>query len=294
MDIHQIRYFLEAAESQHITRSAEKLHVAQPALTRSIHRLEQELGVPLFIPNGRGIVLSEYGKYLQKKMAPLLREWDAVPDELQKMAQIEEHIIRVNVLAASTMITDAVIAYKKTHPELSFQLLQNTETNLYDISVHSYLSYTVPAQKAEREFILAEKIFLAVPIGHQAALQPTIRLAEAAEEPFINLMGSRPFRHICDHLCHQAGFIPNIVFESDNPSSVKNMIAAEMGVGFWPEYTWGKLDNDRVHLLEIVEPKSERNILIGCRQDLVHHPIVGPFFAFLKHYCLSQKELAKL
>ena len=77
MELTQIKYFLEVAESQHITKSAQKLHIAQPALSQSIHRLEKELRVPLFVPKGRNIVLTEYGKYLRQKLEPVMSELDA-------------------------------------------------------------------------------------------------------------------------------------------------------------------------------------------------------------------------
>ena len=66
MELNQIRYFLEVAESQHITKSAEKLHIAQPSLTQAIHRFEESVGVPRFVSIGRHIMLNEYGKSLQK------------------------------------------------------------------------------------------------------------------------------------------------------------------------------------------------------------------------------------
>ena len=62
MEITQIRYFLDAAQTQHITKSAQRLCIAQPALTKSIHNLENELGVPLFTHKGRNIVLTQYGE----------------------------------------------------------------------------------------------------------------------------------------------------------------------------------------------------------------------------------------
>lgn len=66
MELAQIRYFLEVARTKHMTNSARNLHITQPALTQAIHRLENDLGVPLFVPKGRNIMLTEYGKYLQK------------------------------------------------------------------------------------------------------------------------------------------------------------------------------------------------------------------------------------
>ena len=98
-------------------------------------------------------------------------------------------------------------------------------------------------------------------------------------------MGSRQFRWICDRLCRQSGFAPNIIFESDSPATVKNMIAARMGVGFWPEYTWGRLDSDQVRLLPITEPLCQRDLLFDYRPNKVDNTAVGDFFAFLQRFC---------
>ena len=67
MELTQLRYFAEAARLQHITRAAEQLHIAQPALTQALHRLEAELEVPLFVQRGRGVVLTPYGELLKER-----------------------------------------------------------------------------------------------------------------------------------------------------------------------------------------------------------------------------------
>ena len=72
MELLQLEYFYAVAKTQHVTHTAEQLHIAQPALTQSIHRLEKELGVPLFHRNGRNIALTEYGVYLRDALKPIL------------------------------------------------------------------------------------------------------------------------------------------------------------------------------------------------------------------------------
>ena len=73
MELTQLKYFYAVAENLHVTKTAEQLHIAQPALTQSIRRLENELGYPLFAAKGRNIILTEYGRYLKEQLAPLLR-----------------------------------------------------------------------------------------------------------------------------------------------------------------------------------------------------------------------------
>jgi len=70
MELLQLRYFLVAAQYQHMTKAAEHLQIAQPALSQAIHRLEAELGVPLFERKNRSIELNDEGKFLQKRLIP--------------------------------------------------------------------------------------------------------------------------------------------------------------------------------------------------------------------------------
>ena len=289
MELTQIRYFLEVAESQHITKSAQKLHIAQPALSQSIHRLEKELRVPLFVSKGRNIVLTEYGKYLKQKLEPVLTELDSIPGQLQTMAKLESDTVHINVLAASTLVTEAIIEYKKKRSEVNFQVLQSSADQLYDIGIRTKLFYQLD-KESDSTFVCTEKIYLAVPSSHKLAAGNGIRLAEAADEGFISLMGSRQLRLICDRYCQHAGFSAKIIFESDSPAAVRNMIAANMGIGFWPEFTWGKLDTDKVKLLEIEEPLCRRDIIIDYKLNKTDSSTVTDFFDFFTDFCRKKSK----
>ncbi len=288
MEITQIEYFLEVADSQHITQSAEKLHIAQPALSQAIKRLESELGVPLFEKKGRNIVLTEYGKYLQNQLLPVKERLDDIPSALQKMAKQNADTIHINVLAASTIITDAIIEYQSQHSGISFQLIQNEQAEITDIEITTKMFFKVSDENKSHQYTIPEKIYLAVP-NNAKYNKKSIALSEVADEQFISLMGSKQFRYICDRFCHKAEVSPHIVFESDSPAAVKNMIAANLGVGFWPEFTWGKVDNDNIKLLEISDPMCSRDIVFTCNPSKLANENIRHFFTFLKEYCESRK-----
>ncbi len=288
MEIMQIRYFLEAAKTKHMTNSAKNLHITQPALTQAIRRLEKDLGVPLFTARGRNVILTEYGKYLQRKLEPLMEQLDAIPEQLKMMIALEGETIHMNVLAASGLVMEAIIEYKKDHEEIHFQLQQNSESELYDIGVTTKLFYL--GQDEENRFACGEEIYLAVPENQRYRGKTSVRLAEVADEGFISLLGSREFRYICDRFCQHAGFTPRIIFESDNPSAVKNMIAANMGIGFWPEFTWGSIENERVRLLKIEEPVCQRDIIIHYNRNKPDSRNVVEFYEFLTGFFESRKR----
>ena len=286
MEISQIKYFLDVAETVHVTESAERLHIAQPALSRSIKKLEEELGVPLFVPKGRNIILTEYGQLLKAKLSPIVAELDSIPELLRTMAKLQSETIHLNVLAASSLITNAIIEYKTKYKDLNFQLLQNTQSEVFDIEITTEISH-VPA--SDEEYVCHEKIFLAVPKESRFAGRSAISPEEIENEGFISLMGSIQFRYICDRYCRKSGFRPKLIFESDNPAAVKNMIAANMGVGFWPEFTWGRIENDNIILLEIDGMQMSRDLVIRYLKNKTDNTNVTEFFEFLKEFCDERK-----
>jgi len=138
--------------------------------------------------------------------------------------------------------------------------------------------------KQDELTVFTEKIFLAVPNIDRFRDKKTITLKEVSDMDFISLLGSRQLRSICDKYCQNAGIKPNIIFESDSPAAVKNMIAANMGIGFWPEFSWGNLDTSKVILLEITDPVCSRDILINCKKNKQDNSKVQNFYRFLVQY----------
>ena len=278
MELLQLRYFLEVARSQHMTRSAEKLHIAQPSLSQSIKRLEWELGVALFAARGRNIVLTEQGRFLQEKLEPILERLDAMPEQLRALNDPEQTTIRLHVTAASRAVSEAIIAYRREHRKVNFQFLLSEDAHLFDLSVEGR---TADAAAPEGAFRIDERIFLAVPDApHYAGLRRAC-LSDFHDAGFISLITQKQFRQTCDRLCAQAGFNPRIAFESDSPETVRNMIAAHMGVGFWPAFTWGPLRGDGMKLLEIDGPDCRRSIVIQMKKNRVDSRIVEHFYRFL-------------
>lgn len=282
MELTQLRYFLEVAQSQHVTHSAEKLHIAQPALSRAIHRLEEELGVKLFVVRGRNIVLTECGRYFEKKVRPLIDTLNELPSDLRRMASIEHTTLRVNVTSASATITSAVIEYQKAHP-VQFQLVQSADGELCDINLFTKQSYQ--SEGREDEYVFSEPVLLAVPDSERFRGRETIALDEVREEGFVCLAGTKEFRSICDKFCAKEGFVPKVVFESDSPATVQNLVAAGCGVGFWPKYSWGSFGGGHsARLLEIDRPDCTRDLVLTCNRNKTDNSEVERFFAFLKGY----------
>nr|MBQ4319009.1 LysR family transcriptional regulator [Clostridia bacterium] len=98
MDLQKLRYFYTAARLEHITHAAEEIHIAQPSLTKALHLLEEELGVPLFKKNGRSIELTEFGIYLKQRLDSILPELDRLPYELAQLKERSDKTVKLNIL----------------------------------------------------------------------------------------------------------------------------------------------------------------------------------------------------
>ena len=262
MELNNLRYFYEAAKCGHITKAAENLHVAQPALTKSIKALEDELNIKLFYKAGRGVKLSEYGEFLKEKIEPIIDELDVLPVAIKNFTDLNENTVSINVLAASTITTDIIIKFKKIYPNVMFKMIRKENETNADIEILTNAKNYDSFVSVKKRALVEEKIHVAVPIESPLAKKEKIELIELKNSEFIALSGSRRFRPLCDAYCEYAGFKPRVSFESDSLIAVKNLIAAGVGVAFWPEFSWGKITHKNIKLLDIVKPDMKREIIL--------------------------------
>lgn len=289
MELLQLKYFLAVAESEHMTNTAKQLHIAQPALTQSIHRLEQELGVSLFERAGRGIRLSPAGAYVRDRAKPAMETLENVARDVQLFQQGEQGVVRVGVHAASGVAIDGIAAYSELNPHVSFEITQDERERHRDVIVTTITprgSSTV--ENAVEKTPFSERICIAVPAG--SALGDTASLADFANERFIALAGSRRFREVCDTFCARRAFTPHIAFESDNPLVVKKMIGLGLGVGFWPDHSWGDLDPKSCRLVHLQEPEFTRDVIVAKTSRCTPDSEAQRFYDFLLDYVTKRWE----
>ena len=137
--------------------------------------------------------------------------------------------------------------------------------------------------------MLEEDLYLAVPTHSPYGDKDSINLADTRNAGYICLAGSRPIRQICNSYFSEADFVPNVIFESDTTESVRNLIAAGLGIGFWPQYSWGPLGGEwgpmsphsPVKLLPIRDQVCRRQIILMCSPLGKDNPIVMDFYNFL-------------
>ncbi len=113
---------------------------------------------------------------------------------------------------------------------------------------------------------------------------------EVKNEDFISLSGAKHFRAICDKFCKKEHIHPNIVFESDSPIAVKNMISANIGIGFWPSFSWEQIDTKNVKLLKIANTNCTRDILVTYKNNKTDDQKTRKFYTFLIDFIEKEKK----
>ncbi len=278
MDLNKLYYFYVVSKYEHVTKASEELHVSQPAVTKTIKILEENLGVELFYKIKRNIKLTPYGKYLKSRLEGIFQMLEEVPTEIENMKNEMKNVIKLNVLSASTIVTEAIVAYKRINPNAVFQVIQNEEALDCDISVFTKTDEYKEAVEFKKFEEIVEEIYLAVPKGEDCL--KNVNLRDFSDYGFVNLAGSKQFRVMCDRFCAMAGLKQKIVFESDSIIAVKNLISAGAGIGFWPAFSWGETSRD-IKLLPISEPVCNRELMIGLHKNLSGSTVAEDFYEYL-------------
>ena len=279
-----LSYFQKTARLQHLSKAADKLHIAQPSLSRTIHALELELGVSLFDRNGRNIELNKYGEIVLKYADRILTSINGMRRELNETKQHEETTVTLSLYAASKIVPSLLTAFRQDHPNVRFQIIQQTEvspgTSNADLSLFSSI---MPITNKQSVTLLEEEIVLAMPESDPRASLHSVPLSSFADDDFISLQSGKSLRTIMDAYCQIAGFVPKINLECDSPSTVREFIRAGLGVSFVPRITWHGVADEKVALVPISSPQCRRYIGLSWNE----HSYLSPAAQALRDYLVN-------
>jgi LysR family transcriptional regulator, transcription activator of glutamate synthase operon len=234
VELLQLQYFRTVARLEHMTRAAEELHIAQPALSKTIARLEEAVGVPLFDRHGRQIKLNTYGKIFLEKTETALSALEEGKRQIADMAGLEQGSI---YLATPTVnrLTGPLGAFLSLHPGVKFHLTQATAEEMEELLEAGRIDFGFTALPLSRpglrdQAVMKEDVFIAVPPGHRLARRVRIDLSEVAGEPLIGYTKDHIYRVRDDELFRRAGMKPNYVCEVSDPAAKISLVKAGLGL----------------------------------------------------------------
>ncbi|WP_433015207.1 LysR family transcriptional regulator [Kribbella sp. CA-294648] len=236
MDLNTLRQFLVVARLEHLSRAADELHVAQPSLSRTIARLESELGTPLFDRAGR-LQLNDAGKLFRDYVERGLGELDA---GRRAVTEAGEAFGTVR-LASETLftLTGPLAAFRRAHPAVEIELHQLSAEEMgrrlraqeVDLCVASQPLRGVGLEAVQ---LFEEPVGVGMPAGHPLAERPSVTVEELADQPFITARKGHWLRLLLDRLFAGSGLTARIVCETDEAGAIAELISAGLGIGLVP------------------------------------------------------------
>lgn len=287
MDFDQLFYFQAVARHRSITNAAIELNLTQPALSRSILRLEEEIGVPLFERKSRGVVLNQYGKVFSSYANQTLSEMKETKQKIHDMVDPHHGTISLSFIQTlgSSFIADLISDFHQEFPNIQFQLSQNiTNKILKELQAAVIdIGFCAPMEANENLCslpVLIEELFLIVPITHRLAGRERVKLSEVAEEPFILFKPQTALHDLIKKLFDEAHFQPRKVFEGYEEGTVANLVGADLGIAIVPHVP--NLDEDKISIIHIESQKRFREIHMVWRKNGYISPSVNNLMAFVK------------
>jgi DNA-binding transcriptional LysR family regulator len=242
MEIRQLKAFVAIAEARTFTAAAQRIHYTQAALSMQIKQLEKEVGVPLFTRMPRRVVLTEAGERLMERAHHILREHDAALAEMAELAGAKHGRLRVG--SASGMVSadslpQVLKRLRKSHPHADVSVSSGTSDELVrkilagEIDT-AFISLPVQARNVETELLSRDQLVAIASPRHPLAGQRVVSAFALAGEKLI--LGERGgnTRRLIDEFFSEAGLKPTVAMELSRQQAIKNMVAADMGVGIVP------------------------------------------------------------
>ncbi|MCK0114150.1 LysR family transcriptional regulator [Ornithinimicrobium sp. F0845] len=300
-DVAGLRVMRAIASEGSFTAAARSLGYTQPAVSQMVRRLEQRTGTVLVERTGRSVRLTEAGEVLARHAVSVLAALDNAEAEVAAIAGLESGRVRLMAFPSSsaTLVPRALATVKAAHPgvTVNFSEAEPPESlaalrgGLCDLAV-AFTYDGTDAGRGEDDLeglevidILTDPVTVALPTDHALADQEVVSLTDLRDEPWI--AGCPRCRGHLLELCDQAGFHPDVSFETEDYVAVLGLVAAGLGVALVPRLILESVSHPGVRTLPL-EPRSIRTVQVVTTPDLRRVPAVE---ATVKALCASAREL---
>ncbi|MFW0792068.1 LysR family transcriptional regulator [Gordonia sp. CPCC 205333] len=234
-------WFVTLAETQNMSETARRLHIAQPTLSRMLTRLEREVGAPLFDRLGKRLALNTAGTIYLDHLRRAVAEITIARNQIADLTDANREPIRLaflhsfGVWLVPTLIRD----YRRQYGPIDFTLSQGPAEAIADQVRTGDADFAITSPRPRSDeiaftLILRQHLALAVPDSHALTVRDRVSLADAANESFIAMEPGFGMRRILDELCAAADIRPHITFESTELWTVAGLVAAGLGVAVMP------------------------------------------------------------
>ena len=300
MNLRHLRAFATIVDVGGVARAALRLHLSQPALSRQIHALEADLGVPLFDRVGRRVQLTSQGEDLLRRSRRLLAEADSLGERARELKSGETGILRV---AATPQVIENLLApflihYRRRHPGVEVHLVEDGGARLLGRLERGEVHLSISAAGATRfegQFLYPIHVVAALPPAHRLARRPLLEIAELEDEPLLLPQRGFASREWFDIACDMAHVRPRVLLESAAPHTLVALAATDYAIAILPSNArvprdsvrpiplvhrgasigrWAHIAWDRQRFLATYAEHFVTELVAHCRRGFPGHEII--------------------
>lgn len=275
MNLDQLRSFVEVADVANFTRAAERLHLAQPSLSRQISALEHDLGSPLFHRGRNGSRLTAAGEALLPLARRMLADAASVRQELAELAGLQRGRVRLGATPTLSvgLVAEALTAFRDRHPGVDLHLSEQGSRRLLDELAGGELDLalitTTRAASIDRvtvtPLLVEELVVISSAAAPAVTTGPAITLTEVAALPQIAFSTSYDLRGATDAAFRDAGLTPDIVVQGGEMDAVLRFAERGLGVAIVP--AMALIDRPQLRSVRLVGPRLTRTISLARPAD---------------------------
>ena len=289
MNLNQLHYFSKLAEVEHYTKAAEELNISQPSLSHAIRELEKELGTKLFEKQGRGVVLTKYGRLFREYADESLKILDTGIRKVRSLTGQTEGVVELAYIytLGSEFVPQLVSDFIRTHEELKVQfrftvgntseVIQGIKDERFDIG---FCSMTERESDISFTPVGTENLVVVVPKGHPLSDEEAVDLEQAAAYPQIFFTQNSGLRPVVDRMFEQIRVKPKIAYEIEEDGSMAGLVAQNFGIAVMPEIP--VLSQLPVDILPIRNQHEMRYVYMARAVDKYQPPVVQKFAEYVK------------
>lgn len=241
MNVRQLQYFLQIAELRSFTRAANVLHIAQPALSRQVRALEEELGTTLFHRFERGVTLTEAGLLLRERAATILRDLERLREDIAAHGDEPRGEVSLGMPPSMREMITVPLAgeLRARHPKVVMHLLEgismflNEQVRLGKIDC-AVVSDLEPLAQVESEPLLSEQLYLLAPPGAGLRTDQPITLEAVSEQTLILTSRPNSLRLIVENALAAAQLPMRIAIDGNSTAAMVDLVAQGIGCSVLP------------------------------------------------------------
>jgi len=294
MEVDQLRYFLRVAERQNFTRAAEELGISQSALSRSIQKLEDELGQPVFERKTRSVALTEAGVLLQSRAQQVLTLIEDTKAEISDDGESGQIRLGAIPTIAPYFLPDLLRNFSTDFPKAMLVVQEDTTDNLLkrcsqgeiDLAI---LALPVPARYLEVEELFTEELLLVLPPEHPLVDKPQVRLADIKPFPFVLLDEAHCLSDNIVSFCRQRSFHPVAVEHTSQLAMIQELVSLSHGISMIPQMARDLDHSDRRVYRSLSGIKPTRKIAVVWNPYRFQSRLLEAFKDRLRSYSRNKK-----